>query len=340
MKSLTQKLSAKSEDISSIGTIYLGGGTPSQLAISQLQQLFDAIDSSFNVSPGAEVTIECNPDDVTATYADALPPLSVNRVSMGAQTFNDSRLRFLHRRHTASQVTEAVRHLRRAGIGNVSIDLMYGFPGETLDDWQRDIDAALTLGVEHLSAYCLTIEEGTPLFEKMYNGSDNSLETCDEKLQRLMYYTLTDRLHAAGYEHYELSNFARPGHRSRHNSSYWTDVPYFGLGAAAHSYYGRQRWWNPANIIHYIKGVEDNQLEHEAETIDAATYYNDLVMLRLRTREGIDLSLLTEADLRYLLPLAAKHIGSGLLVKEGNSLHLSREGLFLSDLVISDLMRI
>ena len=239
-----------------VDTIYFGGGTPSQLTPAQLEQLFLYInkvymeDGSGKLDDGKwsklEITIECNPDDVTADYAVALSRLPVNRVSMGVQTFDDVRLRFLHRRHTAAQVPIAVQRLRDAGISNISIDLMYGFPGETLADWQHDIDAALSLGVEHLSAYCLMIEEGTVLFEKMRNAENEKMrgglyQPIDEEVELQMYEMLIDGLAAAGFEHYEISNFAKKTFRSRHNSSYWTDVPYIGLGAAAHSYDGHSR---------------------------------------------------------------------------------------------------
>ena len=195
----------------SISTIYLGGGTPSQLTLPQLHQIFDTIYKYNKVEKDAEVTIEVNPDDVTEELAAALPTLSVNRVSMGAQTFDDERLAFLHRRHTSRQVGEAIDRLRKAGISNISIDLMYGFPEETLTSWQQDISTALSLDVEHLSAYCLMIEEGTPLYRMQ-------IPPIDEELERTMYELLMDRLEAAGYEHYEISNWGlspRPLQRER-----------------------------------------------------------------------------------------------------------------------------
>ena len=320
-----------------IETVYLGGGTPSQLTPSQLRQLFDSLYNIYKVSPTAEVTIECNPDDITPEYAEALSQLPVNRVSMGAQTFDDRRLSFLHRRHTASQVGRAVSLLRSAGIQNISIDLMYGFPGETLAYWEADIDAALRLNVEHLSAYCLMVEEGTVLFELM---KKEQLVKNDEELERAMYYLLIDRMEAAGHEHYEISNFARPGFRSRHNSGYWTDVPYIGLGAAAHSYDGRERRWNPSDLAIYIKGIEAGQPVCESEPIDATTHYNDRVMLALRTSDGLDLTTLSDADRHYLQHLAKKYLDEGLLIQSGNRLRLSKSSLFVSDMVISDLMRV
>jgi oxygen-independent coproporphyrinogen-3 oxidase len=323
----------------SLDTIYIGGGTPSQLSPRHLKILFDHINKVFS-NNATEVTIEMNPDDVTEEYAHALSQLSVNRVSMGAQTFDDTRLRFLNRRHNARQVPQAVKTLREAGISNISIDLMYGFPGETIDNWQDDITKALDLGVEHLSAYCLMIEEGTVLYEKMRNGENERMRECDEELERQMYYTLTERLKAAGYEHYEISNFALPGRRSRHNSSYWTDLPYIGLGAAAHSYDGRSRCWNVADIRQYINGIENGSPVIDQEWLNDDSRYNDRVMLSLRTCEGIDLSTLQPADRTYLLSLAQKYIDNRLLTAEGDHLRLSNEGLFVSDMIMSDLMKV
>ena len=297
-----------------IETIYLGGGTPSQLSIEQLQRLFIYINK---VKEDAEITIEMNPDDVTAEFASELQQLGVNRVSMGAQTFNDERLRFLHRRHNAKQVHQAVETLRQAGFKNISIDLMYGFPEETLDDWKADIEEALSLDVEHISSYCLMYEEGTPLYQLLEQGKVSEV---DEELERQMYYTLKDRLEAAGYEHYEISNFARPGFRSRHNSSYWQGIPYIGIGAAAHSYDINTRSWNIADIRQYITGIEQGQRLYESETLDEVTRYNDAVTVALRTCEGLDLSKLTSEQRTYCLANAQKHIDANLLKLQDNHL--------------------
>ncbi len=342
-----------------IETIYLGGGTPSQLTPSQLRQLFIYINKVYPLTSEREITIEVNPDDVTVEFAALLQQLPVNRVSMGIQTFDDQRLRFLHRRHTSRQAIEAVSILRAAGINNLSIDLMYGFPGETLSDWQSDIDSALALNVEHISAYCLMIEEGTPLHRmlKQHNGDcplceqrselqGDCPQCVDEETERQMYYTLIDRLTAAGYEHYEISNFARPGFRSRHNSSYWNGTPYIGLGAAAHSYDIRSRSWNIADINAYIKGIERGERLFEEELLDNDTRYNDAVTVGLRTCEGIDLNALPKKYRDYCMKNARRYLDDGLLELSvvGNltspTLHLTRRGLFVSDMVMSDLMMI
>ncbi len=314
-----------------ITTIYLGGGTPSQLSMTQLQQIFDALYKYNKVAADAEVTIEVNPDDVSVELAAVLQQLPVNRVSMGAQTFDDDRLHFLRRRHTAQQVIEAVTRLRQADIQNISVDLMYGFPGETLEDWKRDIDAALELQVEHLSAYCLSIEEGTPLHQM-------NMKSSDEDVERQMYYTLIDRLEAGCFEHYEISNFARPGFRSQHNSAYWTGVPYIGLGAAAHSFDGHTRSWNVADIRQYIDAIERGERLFDSEVIEGDTAYNDLLTVSLRTREGLDLSRLSPRHRDYCLKAAQSYINDGLLIINDEHLALTRHALFVSDMVICNLM--
>ena len=330
-----------------ISTIYLGGGTPSQLTFDQLRQLFIYINKVYPLpsKPGGaedrpEITIEVNPDDVTVEFAAVLQQLPVNRVSMGIQTFDDQRLRFLRRRHTARQAIEAVSILRAAGIRNISIDLMYGFPGESLADWEADIDTALALNVEHLSAYCLMIEEGTPLHRMLKQ------HTGDEETERQMYEVLIDRMTTAGYEHYEISNFARPGFRSRHNSSYWNGTPYIGLGAAAHSYDIRSRSWNVADIRQYIEGMERCERIFEEELLDDDTRYNDIVTVALRTREGINLNALSKKYRNYCIKNARRYLDDGLLELTSplspvtSHLRLTRRGLFVSDMVMSNLMMV
>ncbi|MBO5626886.1 MAG: radical SAM family heme chaperone HemW [Prevotella sp.] len=320
-------------------TVYLGGGTPSQLSPALLHRLFEHLEIGDEAnSKELEITMECNPDDLTDDYAAALRDLPINRISMGAQTFSDDRLRFLHRRHTSRQVSEAVERLRHIGIDNISIDLMFGFPGETLSDWEADIQQALALQVEHISAYSLMFEEGTPLYALREHGK---VKEADEELSLKMYETLIDRLTAAGYEHYEISNFARPGFHSRHNSSYWDGTPYIGLGAAAHSYDIDSRWWNVSNVREYIRRVQhDESPIEETEVLNDETRYNDAVMTALRTREGLPLERLSGSQRQYLLSQARPHLERQLITMEDNHLRLTRQGLFVSDMVMSDLMMV
>lgn len=342
VETVVKEIGIRSQE-TGVRSIYLGGGTPSQLTIPQLQQIFDAIFIYNKVEKDAEVTIEVNPDDVTETFAEGLATLPVNRVSMGAQTFDDVRLKFLHRRHTSAQVRKAVSLLRSAGISNISVDLMYGFPNETISDWEGDIDAAIALDVEHLSAYCLTIEEGTELWRWLSQKKGNpSCEILpDEELERAMYEMLIDKSEAAGFEHYEISNFAKPGFYSRHNSSYWDGTPYLGIGAAAHSYDGNTRSWNIADIHQYIEGMEDGKRIFESETLDADTRYNDMVTVALRTRDGLDLKRLSEDYRDYCLRNAQRFLDDGQLqVTQAQTLTLTRKGLFVSDMIMSELMKV
>ncbi len=329
-------------------TIYFGGGTPSQLSAHHLEQVFAAIRRTLpmprNGFTEMEITLECNPDDITEPFTRQLKSLPINRVSMGIQTFSDHRLRFLRRRHTAAEARLAVARLRKNGIRNISIDLMFGFPGETLAEWQQDIDSVLQLGVEHISAYSLMYEEGTPLWRLLQKGEVQ--ETGDE-LYRQMYDLLTDRLDAAGFEQYEISNFARrtqsgesSAFRSRHNGSYWHDIPYMGIGVSAHSYDLRSRQWNVSDLQKYLSAIAIGKLLYEREDISPDTRYNDRIMTALRTCEGIDLGLLSADQQIYLLNAARTYLSRGLLVREGNYVRLTREGIPISNMIMSDMMKV
>lgn len=320
-------------------TIYLGGGTPSLLDEAELTKLFLYINNVYDVDRNAEITMECNPDDITPEFTNMLSRLPINRVSMGAQTFADSRLRLLHRRHNSDEVKHAVKLLREAGIKNISIDLMFGFPDESLSQWKEDISAALALNVEHISAYSLMYEEDTPLWKMLDTGK---VKEIDEELSLTMFKELVCQLTDAGYEHYEISNFARPGYRSRHNSSYWHQVPYIGLGAAAHSFDLNSRQWNVADLKLYIEEINNGTIPMEREELDNDTTFNDIITTALRTSDGIDLNAMeTRLGKRYrntLISAAGKHIEQGLLEIRHDRLRLTAEGIFISDMVMSDLM--
>lgn len=320
-------------------TIYLGGGTPSLLDEAELTKLFLYINNVYDVDRNAEITMECNPDDITPKFTNMLSRLPINRVSMGAQTFADSRLRLLHRRHNSDEVKHAVKLLREAGIKNISIDLMFGFPDESLSQWKEDISAALALNIEHISAYSLMYEENTPLWKMLDTGK---VKEIDEELSLTMFKELVCQLTDAGYEHYEISNFARPGYRSRHNSSYWHQVPYIGLGAAAHSFDLNSRQWNVADLKLYIEEINNGIIPMEREELDNDTTFNDIITTALRTSDGIDLNALeTRLGKRYrntLISAAGKHIEQGLLEIRHDRLRLTAEGIFISDMVMSDLM--
>jgi putative oxygen-independent coproporphyrinogen III oxidase len=320
-----------------ISTVYLGGGTPSQLSAANLDKLFNTIDRLYGISGLDEVTMECNPDDVTPQYAEILKRLPVNRVSMGAQSFSDKRLKFLRRRHTSQEVEQAVDLLKGIGISNISIDLIFGFPNETIEEWTTDIERAIGLDVKHLSAYSLMYEEGTPLYRMKQQGE---LKEIDEDTSLQMYNELIDRLTAAGFEHYEISNFAIPGYRSKHNSSYWHAIPYIGIGASAHSYDKKSRQWNISDINKYMETIEKGNIPMECELLDDDTKYDDLVTTALRTIDGIDLLSLDSVHKDYLMDNARQYIDRKLMEVKDNKLRLTRSGLFISDTIMSDLMKI
>lgn len=322
-----------------VDTIYMGGGTPSQLSIAQLNALFATIEAHFPLSKHPEITIEVNPDDVSDSYAEGLKQTPVNRISMGIQTFDDVTLRILNRRHTEQIARMATMRLREKGFQNISIDLMYGLPGETIEQWGNDLQQAIALNVEHISAYHITYEEGTPLYRRLQAGEVSEVS---EEHSLMCFNTLIDTLQQAGFQHYEISNFCKPGKHSRHNSSYWQGIPYLGCGAAAHSFDGASRQWNVADIKTYIKGIEKDEPCYEIEALDNATRYNEYIMTGLRTSHGISLD---EVAARYGQPLAdtcqksaTPHLESGKLITEENRIKLSREGIFVSDAIICDLM--
>ncbi|MCF0160436.1 MAG: radical SAM family heme chaperone HemW [Bacteroidaceae bacterium] len=323
-----------------IQTIYLGGGTPSLLPISLLQTVFQALAEHYSVAPDAEITMEANPDDLSSAYIqDVVDKLPINRLSMGVQTFNDEALRFLNRRHTGQQAIDTVKRCQEAGLNNISIDLIYGLPNESLEDWEKDLRIATSLHVQHISAYHLMYEEGSPLWRLR---ESMNLKEADEDLSLLFFEKLVNTLKEHGFQHYEISNFCLPGMHSRHNSSYWTGVPYLGCGAAAHSYNGASRQWNVASLTDYIQGINQGKPVVEMEQLDLATRYNEYVMTGLRTCHGISTAHIKEefgeSLLLYFTRQAAKDLQQGHLEKQGDRIQLSRQGIFISDGIMSNLM--
>lgn len=322
-----------------IETIYFGGGTPSTLSIEQLQRICSTIYSAYPVANSPEVTIECNPDDLTPEFLEALRPLPFNRISMGVQSFNDAQLRRLGRRHTAEGARTAVGNARKAGYTNISIDLMFALPGSTPQQWQEDLDSAIALRPQHLSAYNLMYEEGTPLYRALCNGKITELSE-EENLEQ--FRMLIESMKKAGYRHYEISNFALPGYESRHNSSYWRDTPYIGCGAAAHSYNGTEREWNIADIKEYIKGIESGNRKFEIEHLSEEERYNDTILTRLRTAEGLPLEWMRDkfSDKlnSYMLRTIEKEIALGNLQENNRQVSLTEKGIFISDAVIRELI--
>ncbi|MDR0412994.1 MAG: radical SAM family heme chaperone HemW [Dysgonamonadaceae bacterium] len=320
-----------------VETVYFGGGTPSQLEAKDFDRLFDTLYACryLSVPADCEVTLEANPDDISREYLRSIRHLPFNRISLGIQSFDDRELQRLNRRHNAQSAVRAVGLCKEAGFTNISIDLMYGLPGQTPDAWRKNVRQAIEQQVQHISAYHLTYEEGTGLHKQMTQGR---IRPVDEESSVEMFEALIDRLAEAGFEQYEISNFARPGYRSRHNSAYWSGAHYLGIGAAAHSYNGTSRQWN-------AKAAGADYLNHppEREIINEKTANNDFIITRLRTTAGLntgeirDLFGAEEKD--SCLKKAAKYLNAGTLELTGNRLRLTRKGLFLSDGIMSELMK-
>ena len=317
-----------------IETIYFGGGTPTLLSSADFGKIFQTLHGVFGESKNREITLETNPDDLTPEYLNSIKHFPFNRFSLGIQSFDDRELKLLNRRHDAQSAVHAVELLQQEGYGNISIDLMYGLPGQNMKIWNDTLCRAIDLRIQHISAYHLTYEEGTPLHKQMKTGS---LTPVDEEMSIRLFEALIDTLTAAGFEHYEISNFARSGFQSRHNASYWNGTHYLGIGASAHSYNGLSRQWNKKSLM-----PDYRSLGCEIEITDDKTAYNDFVITRLRTMKGMDLNELTslfgESRKTYCLQQAQKHIANNLLHYEDNCLRLKRKGIFISDGIMSDLM--
>lgn len=320
-------------------TVYFGGGTPSQLTFKEFSQIFRSIETNFDLSTCEEITLEANPDDLTPAYIKMLRGLPFNRISIGVQSFDDIELKAINRRHTADAAAEAIRKCARQGFGNISLDLMYGLPGQTLASFKASLAKAVSLPVQHISSYALSWEEGSVLYGKLQSGA---LKEAPEELSESCFFLLKEVLEKAGFEQYELSNFAKPGFRSKHNSSYWEGVSYLGVGPGAHSYNGLVRRFNPPSLKRYIAGVVKGVDFRETEELDAQTKYNDFIITRLRTMQGLNVLELTATfgveKTAYCLQNAASSLRNGNLEQVGDWLRLTRKGLFVSDAVMSDLL--
>ncbi len=322
-----------------ITTVYLGGGTPSLLSITQLSKLVNGLKKVFDFSDVEEFTIEVNPDDVTADYIHQAKSHGINRVSMGVQSFSDEDLRFINRRHTAMQATDAIHIIKKAGIDNISIDLIYGIPGQNIEIWKNNVDTAISLSVQHISAYTLMYEEGTRLSVMRSLGK---ITEVDDDVVAAMYDYLVAQLKSNGYTHYEISNFALPGFHSRHNSSYWNLTPYLGLGVAAHSFDGTVRRFNPSNLKKYLDTLGEGKLFVEVEKITKAERYDEYVMLRLRTADGIDADELMhrfgEEYYQFFIEKTKPLVSEGYLINENGRYNIPENHIMISDNITCDLL--
>jgi oxygen-independent coproporphyrinogen-3 oxidase len=319
-------------------TIYFGGGTPSLLSRADIDMILQQLGSVHTILPGAEISLEANPDDITADKLDAWKAAGINRLSIGIQSFFETDLQWMNRAHTALQARACISSAQEAGFRNLSIDLIYGTPGLTDENWKENVETALALGIPHLSCYALTVEPDTAL-QKMITRQMK--QPVDPEKQAHQFVSLMQWLGKEGYEHYEISNFAKPGHRSRHNSSYWEGKKYLGLGPSAHSFNGISRQWNIASNSLYIQSLQTDQLPFEMETLTAVQHLNEYIMTSLRTLEGLDLervkSHFGEAAASQLQKNSNRFIASGKLLHHAHRLQLTQEGKLFADGIAADL---
>ncbi|MGZ8539070.1 MAG: radical SAM family heme chaperone HemW [Chitinophagaceae bacterium] len=316
-----------------IETIYFGGGTPSLCKKDEIQSILEKLRSFFNVSPAAEITIEANPDDISKEKLNDWKEAGINRLSIGIQSFFEEDLVWMNRAHNAKQAVDSFQMAVNT-FDNITIDLIYGTPGLTEEKWKQNVEKAISLGVTHLSCYALTVEPKTPLDKliRQHRSEDINPDKQSEQFLLLMQW-----LEDAGYEHYEISNFAKPGFRSRHNSSYWQGEKYMGFGPSAHSFDGNARWWNIANNTIYIDSINKGIIPFEKEHLTTTQKLNEFIMISLRTAEGLDLSKINETESNELLATSRKYIEKGLMKLEESFLRLTREGKLLADGIAADL---
>ncbi len=321
-----------------IDTIYFGGGTPSLLEIDELEKITGKLRSHYLVSDAAEITLEANPDDITGEKVRNWKSLGINRLSMGIQSFYEEDLQWMNRAHDASQALNCIDLAQNNGIDNITIDLIYGTPTLSDEKWEANLDRAIALGIPHLSCYALTVEPRTALDALIRK---KKLEDVDPEKQAGQFTMLMEKMDDSGFEHYEISNFAKPGYRSRHNSAYWSGAHYLGLGPSAHSFNGVSRQWNLANNALYISAMKNEQPAEEMELLTLAQQANEYIMTALRTMEGLDLAVFEERfGLKWREEIEKnvdRYIKSGKVELRAQHLVLSRAGKLFADGIAADL---
>jgi oxygen-independent coproporphyrinogen III oxidase len=318
-----------------LNTIYFGGGTPSLLSTEEITGLIEEVKSVFAVSEGAEITLEANPDDLTQQKIKELSLSPVNRLSIGIQSFRDSDLALMNRAHTADIAKFSVKQAQEAGFDNITIDLIYGIPGLSKEEWQENLNKAFSLNVPHISAYALTIEPKTAFSSFIQKGK---MATPDEEATSRHFELMLDKMDENGYLQYEISNFCRDGWHSRHNSSYWSGEQYLGIGPSAHSFNGKSRQWNVSNNALYLRGLKEGVIPFEKEEISKRTAYNEYVLTTLRTSAGINLAKVEELGqdfLEHLLNENRIYENKGYTLNNQNQITLSREGKLFADAIAS-----
>lgn len=338
VESLTQELFLRKGEANEaiIETIYFGGGTPSLLSRDELSILLNQVKTQYLVKPGAEITLECNPDDCSFEHLSAWKVLGVNRLSIGIQSFDPKQLAWMNRTHDASEGMSAVKRAIEAGFEALTVDLMYGLPEMTIDEWEQQVHQVAQLNIQHISAYCLTIEERTPLATWVKKGS---IHPVDADLQSDQFERLVAILSTYGFEQYEISNFARNKAYSKHNSSYWKGKSYLGIGPSAHGFDGKTRYWNSANNFEYMRAIANGNLPETREVLTQQDQFNELLLIGLRTSWGVEKSKLFELNspTSEWFTILNEYIQKQLILESATHYTLSREGKLLADAIASDL---
>lgn len=321
-----------------VTTIYFGGGTPSLLKAADLRLQLEKFKQLFAIDPDAEITLEANPDDINEEKLAAWKTIGINRLSIGVQSFFEEDLQWMNRAHNATQALQSIQLAQQYGFNNITIDLIYGTPTLTNEKWKQNVEKAFELSVPHLSCYALTVEPKTAL-EKMIAA--HKIAAVDAERQSIQFELLMEWTNALGYEHYEISNFAKPGFRSKHNSSYWQGKSYLGLGPSAHSFNGAGRQWNIANNAFYLKSIEQDAVPFELETLTETQQLNEYIMTSLRTMEGLSMSVVQqkwgEEKADRIQKIAKKYLGQQMITIENAQFILTRKGKLFADGISAEL---
>lgn len=325
-------------DSAEVSTLYFGGGTPSSIPLDHLQQIIDAVKSSFNVATDLEITLEANPDDLQEVAIQNWKKLGVNRLSIGVQSFFDTHLRWMNRAHNQQQALQGIKTAQQAGITNITMDLIYGIPDMTMEQWEHNVRQFFELGIPHLSAYGLTIEPQTHLGHLAQKHGFNPASDAEYNAQ---FNYLMQAAKVNGFDHYEISNFALPNHYSKHNTAYWFGAPYLGIGPSAHSYKNDKRYWNIDSNVKYIKLLNQNELAQDFEQLTTEDAFNEYVLTRLRTMWGIDLNQIKntfgQQFQNNVISLIEPYLKNGDVMKSGESLVLTDIGKHIADKIAADL---
>ena len=321
-----------------ISSIYFGGGTPSVLSIKEIDEILGAVYSHYNVEKNAEITFECNPDDLTQDYLRELKFVGINRLSIGVQSFNDEYLKWMNRSHDASQSKKSIEYGAEAGFNNITLDLIYGLPQLSNKEWSANLNEALSLPINHLSAYSLTMEENTPYIKLVNQGK---YKKPSDDISSSHYQILVQQTTDLGWEHYEVSSFCKPGNYSKHNSSYWSGNKYIGVGPSAHSYDGNSRYWNVSDNKSYLECISTKKRYFESEELTVSNRVNEYLLTGLRTKWGVDLELLSNKYDYNVMSLFEKNIKywislNWLEMKDSN-MKLTNKGMLFADHISSTL---